>query len=312
MDKTKIKNLFLKNWLVKLVSLIISIMLWFYVNYQKLPEKYFSIPIKILNLPKDYTIEDPFSNVATVRIKGPEEVIQSYNQGHFNAYIDLKNTGRGQYTIPVQIESIRKNKNLRIISVTPSEITIALDKFILKEIPVSPTIINSPAEGYIKTDETFFPEVITIGGPARRVNELNAVRTKPIDIGGVTGTIYKEVELDLPNESMTAYDCKSVQVTIRIKEDFKTETYNKVKIYIKNLADGLKVKNKDHLTGSIIIRGPAEKLEIINKEEQLLFIDMENVGNPGIYKRSISYNVPWNCRVIKLNPEKIDLKVEKK
>lgn len=298
------------NGPAKLISLVIAVLLWLYVNYKKLPERSFTIPIALNSMPKELSLMESYINVVKVKIKGPEDVIQTYLPAHFSAYVDLKKAGRGQNYLPVKVQTLKKNKRLRIVSILPSEIAVSLDKFIMKELPVSPVIVNTPAEGYVRSEETYYPKNITVKGPARIVGEMNALLTKPVDIGGVTGSIYKEVELDLPNEFITPYDFKTVHVSVKIRENFRVWTLSRVRIAVKGLAGNLKLANREPITARLTLRGPAEKQNELGNETELLFLDLEEVKQPGIYKKSVSYNIPWNCRVLKIEPERINVIVE--
>ncbi len=312
MNKVWIKQLIVHNWLSKLLSLILAVLLWIYVNYQKLPVKYFTLPLNLISMPKDYVISDSYNNSVTIKIKGPQDIIQSYTQSHFQAYIDFKGISLGRNILPVKIKILKRNNRLRIINITPSDINVTIDKFILKELPVTPTTMNSPAEGYVIINKIVTPKKIIIGGPAKLINELTMVRTKPIDIGGITGSIYKEVEVDLPNENMSLYDPKNIQVSIKVKENFKTENWDNIKVDVKNLSDNLILTDPKEFQVHINIMGPSERLEKLKTEGSFLFIDLNDITTPGVYKIPITYELPWNCKILQIEPKNLSIILEEK
>lgn len=68
---------------------------------------------------------------------------------------------------------------------------------ISKELPIQPTIVSEVRGGYrIITDGiSVSPETCVVIGPAHILNEVNLVRTVPIDISEYTKDVTKEVEL---------------------------------------------------------------------------------------------------------------------
>lgn len=310
MIKSMIKILF-HNWLVKLISLLAAILLWFYYNYDKNPERYFSIPLKLINIPQNLALAESFQNTVTVKVKGEEAALQGISVKNFRIpEVDLKNAYIGDNIFPIKVKLIKNIKKIRIVSVDPDKVIIKMEKLTLKEVPVSITVINSPVEGYIKTGETFTPETIVISGPYSIINALNIVRTKPIDIGGVTGSIYKEVELDLPSELISAYNYQTINVNINIKKNYQLNYFNKVRILIKNLKDNLKIANKDDLYAAVKVDGPPERLEVLARENDFLFVDLSDVFEKDTYVKKIRYKVPLNCSLKKIEPEEIKIIIE--
>lgn len=301
------------NWLVKLISLIAAVLFWFYYNYEKLPEKYFSVPLNAKNIPKALAIAESYQNTVTVKIRGSEEALQGINARDFEVELDLSQSIIGNNNFPVRVNLIKKVKKVKIVSTDPREITIKLDRLTLKEVPVSITIINSPVEGYIKIGESFYPKTAIVRGPDSIISKLNVVRTKPIDIGGVMGSIYrKEVELDLPAGLLSTHSYKKIKVTINIKKNYKIEHFSSITIVMKNLKKGLKIKNIKDMHSYAKIEGPAERLATLKKELNFLYIDLSNIKKKGSYYKKVRYKIPWNCKILKLDADTKKIKIEEK
>ncbi len=311
-DIKRIVNKFLReNFLARLISLIIAIILWVYVNYENLPERYMSVPLKIKNIPKHLTIANNIPSNISVKIKGKDDIIQTFSARNIEAYIDLKNGIEGKNIINISTK-LKKRSHIRIVYTIPKNVKVVLEKTFRKEVPVSPTIINTPAEGYIKAGETFFPTSVVIEGPASIVREINVIRTKPIDIGGVTGSIYKNVEFDLPNEFVHTVNYHFINIKIKIKQNFSTIFIEKAKINIINFKSNLYIKNKDELFARVKLRGPKSKIETLKKSNNFLYIDLKDIDNGGEYEKRIHYKLPWNCSIVYINHKKVKIKVEEK
>ncbi|MBU1075977.1 MAG: hypothetical protein KKH98_01705 [Spirochaetes bacterium] len=310
--KEKFISFITKDRLAKIISLVVAILLWFYINYEQLPQKYFSVALIVKNIPKGMAIADPFNNMITIKIKGPKDTIQSINVKYLKAEMDLKNAAIGKNKFPVLVHLTKKYNRVRIASTEPEEININMDKLVLKELPVSITIINSPAEGYLKTGESFSPKTILVGGPVSLINTMEAVRTIPVDIGGVTGSIHKTVELDLPSEFITAYNYKRVTININIKKNYKMRFISQIPIIAKNLNSNLKIANQNDLIASVRLEGPPERLSLLEKEKDFLFINMADIIQEGSYSLRVEHKIPWNCKMRGIDPVELKIEVEGK
>ncbi len=300
------------RWLEKFISLILAIILWLYVSERNKPEKYITVPLKLKNIPVGTAIASQYKNIVLLKIKGRETVIQTLSSRDFKAYIDLKNASLGKNVLPVIIKSPKSTRRFKIVKVEPQNVKILLDKLAHKEVPVSPTIINSPADGYIKSGEIVVPEKIVIKGPLSFIETIDVIRTKPIDIGGVSGSIYKEVEFDMPNEFVSPVDYKTARVTIKIVKNFKTKIYRNIQIRIIGLRNEFYVKNTDELIAIAKIYGPPSKLKILETNKRFLYIDLSDIDDDGKYEKPVRAQLPKDCSVIYIKPSKIELKIKEK
>lgn len=296
------------RWIEKVLSLIIAIGFWFYVNEQSLPEKYLSLNLVIKNLPQDLMPANQYKDEILLKIKGKESVLAQLSSKNFEAYIDLNNATAGRNFAVVNIT--KPDLKFKIVKIEPQVIEIELDKVIHKQVPISLTVINEPADGYKKIDEKIYPDKIVIKGPQSIIESINVIRTKPIDIGGISGSVYKDVEFDLPTKFITPVDYKSVKVSIIIVKNFITRTFNDLDIKIVGLAENLKILNRTDLkVKELRLYGPPKKLEELTKNKDFLYIDLSDISLPGTYEKNIKLDLPENCSIISIKPNLLEIKI---
>jgi len=290
--------------------LLLAVILWLYVSEKNKPEKYITVPLKLKNIPTNTTISSNYKNIVLIQVKGKESVIRYLSARDFKAFVNLKNGVLGKNKVKIDVNSDNKGK-FKIVKMHPESIVIYLDKLSHKEVPVSATIINSPAEGYKKISEIVTPDKIVIKGPKKVIDNINVIRTEPIDIGGVTGSIYKEVNLDIPSEFVSPVDYKNTYISINIIKNFKTQVFNNKQVVIKNLLPKFYIKNIDDLKVDIKIYGPPTRIKTIENND-FLYIDAQDIKSDGKYEKSVSADLPRDCSIVYIKPEKIELKVEVK
>lgn len=89
-------------------------------------------------------------------------------------YVDLEGLGAGEHTVPIQLET--SLTPVRVMQITPEEITIELEPSARRDLPVTLEILDEPALGFDLDVATLDPESVTITGPQSLVMAVDVVR----------------------------------------------------------------------------------------------------------------------------------------
>ncbi len=212
---------FIKNNLsLKIISLIVAIILWFFAISELNPERtqnMANIPVEIINMDqlnrRNLTlVEDP-SSVVTIRIKGLVNDIRRVNDGSLKAILDL---GDIDWTGTQNVE-------LDIVGLPPRElslerdpvVSVTINKIISKPIPVEIEVTGNGSDGYYVHEATAEPPSVTIYGAQSLVDSVvqGVVKVKldkdegtikqslPIELLDSAGNIVKSEYLNLRQES---------------------------------------------------------------------------------------------------------------
>ena len=74
--------------MMKLLSLIFALVLWFFVMGEQDLEKSFAIPVELSNLPEGLIVSNEVPSLLDVRISGPRSVLMSLEQSDLAIDID--------------------------------------------------------------------------------------------------------------------------------------------------------------------------------------------------------------------------------
>lgn len=219
------KNLFLRNWGLKLFSLLLALILWMTLIP---PEKIFSkknltIPLELHNIPSGMELVRKPPDKIDVTIEAPNRYIDRITPVNVMAKLNLENASiiQEDYTINETMVSIPAGVRAEVIKISPNTVNLKLEK--TKEIllDVEPDIIGIEElkEGLkIEKIETI-PSQVPIIGPESKVRDDYKVRTSPIDISALTETTEFEAYLILPSPDLRlASSLTKVKVTIYIQE----------------------------------------------------------------------------------------------
>jgi len=230
------KNLFLRNWGLKLFSLILALVLWATLIP---PEKIFSkknltISLVLHNIPSGMELVRKPPDKIDVTIEAPNRYIDQITPVNVTAKLNLENATiiQEDYTITETMISIPAGVRAEVIKISPNTINLKLEK--TKEIllDVEPDIIGIEElkEGLkIEKIETI-PSQVPIIGPESKVRDDYKVRTSPIDISALTETTEFEADLILPSPDLRlASSLTKVKVTIYIQEEMPEDKEGDIK-----------------------------------------------------------------------------------
>lgn len=125
--------------------------------------------------------------------------------GSFEAESDLVAVSDDGYDIP----------NMRIIPERVMVQATMVSQMLSTNVPVKLVMTGELPKGIVVTKTEILPESIRITAPPSVLKELKEVKTKPMDISKLDGSVVSAVELDLPEKIIP--ELRTVQVRISVE-----------------------------------------------------------------------------------------------
>ena len=85
-----------KNWALMLLSFFFALFLWYFVVGEDKVDMNVTIPVEIVNLPRDLVISNQFKKQLEVTISGQRSLIRALTEQHISRSIDLSDEPREQ------------------------------------------------------------------------------------------------------------------------------------------------------------------------------------------------------------------------
>ena len=190
----ELKNWFLKNIDIKLLSLFFAIILWLYIAGGENPivENFIDISLTQINLSEGLVIKEFPANVS-VGIRGPKNIINNLSSNQINGIVNFSEISKeGIYKLKVEVEPPKKTQITRVI---PSEIKVEVEKILTKEVEVEYSLIGVPEKGYSLTDEPQFnPSMVKIIGAQSVLDNIKQIICA-IDISGIKEDLSKKLKV---------------------------------------------------------------------------------------------------------------------
>lgn len=178
------RNNVVHNLSLKLLSLALAVGLWMALAGEPVSEVAVDVPISFHNMPVNLEISSESIPKAQIRLRGPERIIRRLQPSDIYAEIELANVKPGERTFDLTAAQIHHPRELSIVQVVPSDVHLAFDLRMTREIPVQPRVIGSFVEGYKIGQIQVEPPTVRVAGPRHRVEAIESATTDPMDITG--------------------------------------------------------------------------------------------------------------------------------
>ena len=174
----------LHNFGIKLLSLALAVGLWLAVASDPPAEVAVDVPIVFRNIPENLEISSENVPRSQIRVRGPQRVVRRLQPADIYAEIDLSGMKPGERTFDLTAQQVHQPRELEVVQVVPNQFHLMFDTRLTRQVPVRPRAFGNFAAGYQIGRLEAEPPSITISGPRKRVEAVEAAITDPIDASG--------------------------------------------------------------------------------------------------------------------------------
>jgi len=217
-----LRNLFLRNWALKLVAFILALVLWLtLIPEEKIfSEKTLTIPLETFNIPTEMELVQKPSPTIDVTIRAPNRLINQITSANVFAKLNLERATFIQEEYPLNKTMISIPEGAEVIKISPNKVNLKLEKTKQAMLDVVPNIIGKLQEGFKIEKIDVSPTSVLVKGPESKIKEKDKVRTSPVDISSLTQSVELEADLILPKPDLRLASSQTkVKISIVIKEE---------------------------------------------------------------------------------------------
>jgi len=212
-----IKNVLLDNWGIKLVSLGLSLALWFYVTSKGKSEMTITVPLELRNIPPETVVVGDVTGSLEVRLQSQERELRDISVGKkVVGVIDLSMAKIGENLVHVSPDDIRRPSGVAVTHISPAEIAVKLEPLARQTFRLRPVLHGAPASGFRISKIVITPQKITVEGPESAMKALDKLQTIPIDVQGAEESLTVEPKIDYQGQPLKILE-KNISVGIQIE-----------------------------------------------------------------------------------------------
>jgi len=202
------------NFGLKVISVLLAIGMWLIVARDPVAEVAVDVPIEFHNIPQNMEISSENIPRAQIRLRGPQRIVHRLQPSDVYADVDLTNLRPGERTFDLTSQQIRQPAELAVVQVVPSQIHLAFDERLTRQVPIQPRVQGSFAPGYQIARVEVQPSTITISGPKKRVEVVEAAITDAIDVSGAVNRLTATRHAYVSDPLIQVVNPEAVHITV--------------------------------------------------------------------------------------------------
>ncbi|MFN2530185.1 MAG: YbbR-like domain-containing protein [Pyrinomonadaceae bacterium] len=264
-----LRKLFVEDWSLKLLSLAVTLGLWFAVTGQNTPTTtHANVQIKYIQPDSLEISNDPPNNVQ-VLLTGSRHNLDRLSEPDLVATVDLSDQRAGERVVRLTDRArMPLPDGVKIDSFQPGAITLRLEPVVDKQVEVEVQVEGTPAEGYEVYAVHPSSSYITLHGPASHVEGVRKAQTEIISVAGRMESLsVKNIAIDISDPKIDVLD-RVIDVDIEIGEHRKERSFSSVPVIAPN---GFEIQPR---MAFVVVYGSATAVERLQESDIKLVADV--------------------------------------
>ncbi|MFL2500326.1 MAG: YbbR-like domain-containing protein [Candidatus Neomarinimicrobiota bacterium] len=305
-----------------LYSFVIAFIFWFFIKSEDTYSVTTSIPLVARNLQEQKTYKEEVPESIIVSLKGSGRAfiwLRFFDNFYedYKAVIDLSSIA-DEYNF--ELDQYYKNNPEKIVLptsldlefvevISPRNIKINLDQYLVKKVPIMSEIMVTTSAGYIQVGEVFSPDSISIGGPQEIVDTIDFVKTQKDTLVDLVSSVESEFLIINPDR-VVDFDPKKVKGFINIQPISETIVTG-IPVKLINKPNDINVF-VNPATVSLTIVGGLDQIAKIGSTDIEVLINFEKSWSPDKQFYSPEVKIPDSILEWKdLSPNNLEILVIK-
>jgi YbbR domain-containing protein len=288
-----------RNRLLKILSLLLAVALWFAVSGEERTETTLNMALEMVNMQHNLMVTSEVPPAIQVRIVGPRSIVNSLSQSRLSETLDLTGYKAGRHTFYLGPNSLALPRGVQVIRIQPNPIHLTLAATMTQDLPIRPILENKPPEGYEVISAKTKPARVKVRGPYPELAELNFLPTVPIDLSHMKEHTIIATDLDFKNLHLSLKEQVPILADIDIGPKTITRTFSRVPVPIEP-----RVKKVSPAKVTLTIKGPWPVVHNLKADDLKPRLDLKNLS-PGRHHVVVSVELPPGVSLVRSRPSKV-------
>jgi YbbR domain-containing protein len=214
-----------REWPLKLVSLGLALGVWLLLapSQKMSSEKSLTIPLETRNVPPHLEIVERPPATVDITLRAPNRLLKEIGPSGLVARIDLDRAAVVQQEYALSTSMIAVPPGAQVVKISPSKVTIKLERTAEGTLEVHATLRGRPAPGFHVDGVEIDPATVAVQGPESRFRAKEYAATAPVDLAGITQPTVFDADILLPRPELRFLSSRtSARVSVHIVPDQPT------------------------------------------------------------------------------------------
>lgn len=294
-----------RHRLLKLLSLLLALALWFAVSGEERTETTINMALEMVNLHHSLMVTSEVPPSLQVRVVGPRSIVNNLSQSRLTETLDLAGYKTGRHTFYLGPNSFSLPRGVQVIRIQPNPLNLTLAATLTQTLPIKPVLDNKPPEGYEVISVQTRPPQVTVKGPYPELAELNFLPTLPIDLSNFRENAVIATDLDFKNLHLALKEPVTILADIRIGPKTLTRTIAGIPV----VADSQPAKLSPAQV-TLTIKGPWPQVKNLTADDLKARVDTSNLA-PGRHRLNVSVDLPGGVSLVRSSPATVTVTLHK-
>jgi YbbR domain-containing protein len=267
-----LRQAFFHNPLLKLVSLVLAVTLFFLVNTDRDAIIGVNVDVRYQIPENQVLVSEPVSQVR-LSIRGPWRRIKRFDEREIPPItLNLTNMRSGPYTLAEDIVDLPED--LILLSINPPTLNLAFEPRMQKTVPVKVNAVGEPSRGYEVQGLAAKPSRVTIRGAESRVRATDVVFTRELRLDGRSESFTEVLPLEPPRTEPRSLveiaDRTPIEVEVTLAPEMSTRVLDKVPVEVVP-GEGVSAAVGERFTTEpatveVVLHGPLLVIEALDED----------------------------------------------
>ncbi|MDH3626980.1 MAG: CdaR family protein [Acidobacteriota bacterium] len=276
------------NWPLKLLALALAIGIWAWVSGEARMVRQFDVPLDVV-VNADHVLGTPPPSTILVRLSGPETMMRRLGPAMSMA-LDLTGADIGrQEILLVPDDLVGAPSGALVELIEPGRLTVVLEPRAEAELPIEPTFLGQPPEGFAFYGATVRPDRVTVEGPDVLVSVMASVPTSPIRLDRHESS-FEVIARVLPDQSTVhSLNPRPVQVSVEIDAAPIERSFGGIPVRIRGGNNLYRLQNS---RANVTVSGPPSVIDLLDRDQIVLYVQPSD-GVPTTGSVALPIEVEW-------------------
>lgn len=299
-----LRDAVLEEWSVKLLSLLIAVGLWAWVQSGLLVDVRLKSDVLYV-WPEGLARYEDVPSSISLTVQGPQAQVRRLERERPRITVDLTGAAEGPNTVDFGAAPIEGlPEGVHVVHVSPPSVDVRFERRYSRRVPVRVAVAGEVPAGYRLVSAKADPTAVDVSGPRSLVRSLADIPTEAIDLAELRETRTVNVPLSPSSRALTLGSSATVGVTVTLDAIIAERHFQEVNVVV-DRAGWSASEEKLH----VVLSGPVAELDRLDASKLKVRAHLPDPEPAGRVKLSAVGKRPGELEVVL--PEDSNIKVKR-
>lgn len=260
-----------KNLSYKLVSLLVAVILWTWVQTEQLVEVRVRAAVQWM-VPEGLALVETPIDAVSLTVSGAQAFVRSLQQQTLVIKVDLSKAHEGDVSVDLSQKPVDGlPPQVRVVNASPSQLRVTLGRLLRRKVPVTPFTVGKVAAGYRVATVVVEPSRAELSGADSALRGMEAIPTEDIDLADLRDDVEIETRLSLRKGIEQVGGVGRFVVRIDVEPILTERTFAAVPVLVRDAA-----WSTETATVSVLVNGPQALLDGMSDEGVSVMVHIQD------------------------------------